>query len=57
MHLWRRPSALWSIPLIFAHDVEQWLVLKVAAEILGENLRRYLAHEPLLAVVDKGKGY
>jgi phosphoglycerate dehydrogenase-like enzyme len=26
-------------------------------ELIRENLRRYLAHEPLLAVVDKRKGY
>lgn len=26
-------------------------------QLMRENLRRYLAHEPLLAVVDKGKGY
>ncbi|HXY47943.1 MAG TPA: D-2-hydroxyacid dehydrogenase [Terriglobales bacterium] len=25
--------------------------------LIRENLRRYLAHEPLLAMVDKGKGY
>jgi len=25
--------------------------------LIRENLRRYLAHEPLLALVDKGKGY
>jgi phosphoglycerate dehydrogenase-like enzyme len=26
-------------------------------ELIRENLRRYLAHEPLLAIVDKSKGY
>jgi phosphoglycerate dehydrogenase-like enzyme len=26
-------------------------------ELIRENLRRYLAKEPLLAVVDKSKGY
>jgi phosphoglycerate dehydrogenase-like enzyme len=26
-------------------------------ELISENLRRYLAHQPLLAVVDKQKGY
>jgi D-2-hydroxyacid dehydrogenase (NADP+) len=25
--------------------------------LISENLRRYLAHQPLLAVVDKTKGY
>jgi phosphoglycerate dehydrogenase-like enzyme len=26
-------------------------------ELISENLRRYLAHQPLLAVVDKQRGY
>ena len=53
-------SPLWKLPNVFSSPhitgLTPWYDER-AAMIFEENLRRYLAGEPLYNVVDKTKGY
>jgi phosphoglycerate dehydrogenase-like enzyme len=54
------PSPLWDIDTLLITPHTAALTEKLWSrhyQLIRENLRRYLAHEPLLAVVDKRKGY
>jgi phosphoglycerate dehydrogenase-like enzyme len=53
-------SALWDVPNLLITPHTAALTDKLWERhyaLLSENLRRYLNSEPLLAVVDKRKGY
>jgi phosphoglycerate dehydrogenase-like enzyme len=53
-------SALWNLPNVLITPHAAGLTERIwdrHYSLLSENLRRYLAGQPLLAVVDKKKGY
>jgi len=53
-------SPLWELPNLLITPHSAGLTEKLWERhyaLLSENLRRYLAHQPLLAIVDKQRGY